>query len=241
MAIIRAALQAVQRNYGPLLFYIGVGFAVYSARLALDALVIAPRSEDFGENLIRMYSFAIDIVAVAIVAMAQTVAFSRIGREIDRPTWRVENDMDAIRLFYTLWLLLGLLNVAAIRFLDIVVTRMDEPPVQFALAMMWLTGAVLLVPFGAAIMFYGRVGRREVGEAVSTMLRQFPHTFLIAIIGIFAGMFLINLQPDLPLWARPALAIADGYVDCLLFASMWLVCIYHRDEYEHPDDEDFDF
>ena len=38
MAIIRAALQALQRNYAPLLFYIGVGFAVYSARLALDVV-----------------------------------------------------------------------------------------------------------------------------------------------------------------------------------------------------------
>ncbi len=241
MSIIRGALQALQRNYGPLLFYIGVGVAVYSARLALDMLVIAPRSEDLAENVIRIYSFAIDVVAVAIVAMAQTIAFSRIGREIDRPNWRVENDTDAIRLFYTLWLLLGLLNVSVVRFLDIFLSGTDEAAVQFTLAMMWLTGAVLLVPFGAAVMFYGRVGRQEIGEAVSTMLRQFPHTLLIAIIGIFAGMFLISLQPDLPLWARPALAIADGYVDCLLFASMWLVCIYHRDEYEHPDDDDFDF
>ena len=241
MAIVRAAVQALQRNYAPLLFYIGVGFAVYSARLAFDALVIAPRSEDLAENAIRMYSIAVDIAAVAIVAMAQTLAFSRIGREIDTPMWRVEGDRDAIRLFYPLWLLLGLLNIAALRLLGVVVAGMEEEPVRFVLEMAWLTGAVLLVPFGASIMFYGRVGRQEVGEAVSTMLRQFPHIFLIAIIGIFAAMFLIGLQPDLPLWARPALAIADGYVDCLLFASMWIVCIYHRDDYDHPDDDDFNF
>ena len=241
MAIVRAALKALQRNYAPLLFYIGVGFVIYSARLAFSALIIEPRSEDLGENFIRLYSIAVDICSVAIVAMVQTVAFSRIGREIDTPMWRIENDRDAIRLFYTLWLLLGLVNIAAMRFLVIIVAATDEEPVQFALQMIWLAGAVLLVPFGAAVMFYGRVGRQEVGEAVSTMLRQFPHTFLIAIIGIFAALFLMNLQPDLPLWARPALVIADGYVDCLLFASMWLVCIYHRDEYVHPDDEDFNF
>ncbi len=241
MAILRAALQALQRNYAPLLLYIGVVCAVYSARLALDALVIAPRSEDLTENFMQIYSIAIDIVAVAIVAMAQTIAFSRIGREIDTPNWRVENDRDAIGLFYKLWLLLGLMNITVLRFLDLVVPRMDEAAVQYTLAMLWLTGAVLIVPFGAAVMFYGRVGKQEVGEAVSTMFRQFPHTFLIALVGIFTGMFLISLQPDLPIWARPALAIADGYVDCLLFAAMWLVCIYHRDEYEHPDDDDFDF
>ncbi len=241
MAILRAAFQALQRNYGPLLFYIGVGFAVYSARLSLDTLVIAPRAEEIAENILRLYSIAIDIVAVALVAMAQTIAFSRMGREIDRPMWRVADDLDAVRLFYKLWLLLGLVNIAALRFLDIVVARTDEAAVQFTLAMIWLMGAVLLIPFGAAVMFYGRVGRQEVAEAISTMTHQFPYTLLIAIVGIFFGLFLITLQPDLPLLARPALAIADGYLDCFLFAAMWLVCIYHRDEYEHPDDEDFDF
>lgn len=241
MAILRAAFQALQRNYGPLLFYIAVGFAVYSARLSLDALVIAPRSEEIAENVQRLISIAVDIAAVAVIAMAQTIAFSRMGREIDKPMWRVADDLEAVRLFYKLWLLLGLANIAAVRFLDIVVARTDEAPVQFTLAMMWLMGAVMLVPFGSAVMFYGRVGRQEVAEAVSTMMRQFGYTLLIATVGVFSGFFLINLQPDLPLLARPALAIADGYLDCLLFASMWLVCIYHRDEYEHPDDEDFNF
>lgn len=241
MAILRAAFQALQRNYGSLLFYIGVAFAIYSVRLSLDALVIAPKSEEIAENILRLYSIAIDIAAVAVVAMAQTIAFSRIGREIDKPMWRVADDLDAVRLFYKLWLLLGLLSVAAVRFRDILLRGTDEAPVQLILVMMWLTGAVLLILFGSAVMFYGRVGKQEVTEAFSTMTRQFPYTLLIVIVGFFSSFFLINLQLDLPLWARPALAIADGYLECFLFASMWLVCIYHRDEYEHPDDEDFDF
>ena len=241
MAILRAAFQALQRNYGPLLFYIGVGFAVYSARLSLDTLVIAPRSEEIAENILRLYSIAIDIAAVAVVALAQTIAFSRMGREIDKPMWRVADDLDAVRLFYKLWLLLGLVNIAAVRFRDILLVRTEEAAVQVMLVMMWLTGAVLLILFGSAVMFYGRVGRQEVGEAASTMTRQFGYTLLIVIVGFFFRFILIDLQLDLPLWARPALAIADGYLECLLFASMWLVCIYHRDEYDHPDDEDFDF
>ncbi|MDK1020998.1 MAG: hypothetical protein QGD90_05125 [Candidatus Hydrogenedentes bacterium] len=241
MAILRAAFQALQQNYGPLLFYIGVAFAVYSARLSLDTLVIAPRSEEITENILRLYSIAIDIVAVAVVAMAQTIAFSRMGREIDKPMWRVADDLDAVRLFYKLWLLLGLVNVAAVRFRDILFRGTEEAPVQLILVMMWLLGAVLLIFFGSAVMFYGRVGRQEVTEAVTTMARQLPYVLLIATVGFFFRLFLINLQLDLPLWARPALAIADGYLDCFLFASMWLVCIYHRDEYDHPDDDDFDF
>ncbi len=241
MAILRAAFQALQRNYGPLLFYIAVGFVVYSARLSLDALVIAPRSEEMPENILRLYLMAMDVAAVALVALAQTIAFSRIGREIDKPMWRVADDLDAVRLFYKLWLLLGLLNVVAIRFLEIVAAQSDEAATQLMVHMMWLAGTVLLFLLGTAVMFYGRVGRQEVSEAVSTMGRQFPYTLLILILGFFLRFFLIELQPNLPIWERPALAIADGYLDCLLFASMWLVCIYHRDEYEHPDDEDFNF
>ena len=240
MAILRAAFQALQRNYGPLLFYIGVAFAIYSVRLSLDALVIAPKSEEIAENILRLYSIAIDIAAVAVVAMAQTIAFSRIGREVDKPMWRVVDDVEAVRLFYKLWLLLGLINIAGPRFMDAVV-RTEDVAVLLTLRIMWLTGAVMLILFGSAVMFYGRVGREEVGEAFSTIGRQFPKILLIVIVGIFFGLFLIELQPELPLWAWPALAIADAYIDCLFFASMWLVCIYHRDEYDHPDDEDFDF
>ncbi len=241
MAILRAAFQALQRNYGPLLFYIAVVFAVYSATLSLHTLVIAPRAEELGENIRSLYSLGIDIAAVALIALAQTIAFSRIGREIDKPMWRVADDFDAVRLFYKLWLLLGLVDLSVLRFRDILLARADEESLQLILLMMWPTVVALLLPLGSAVMFYGRVGRQEVGEAVSTMMHQFPYTLLIVIVGLLSVLFLTNLQLDLQPWGWPALAIADAYIDCLLFASMWLVCIYHRDEYEHPDDEDFNF
>lgn len=241
MAILRSAFLALQHNLGPLFFYLCVGFVVYSARLAIDILVIEPMGEDISETFTRFYGITAEIIAVSIIAFSSTIAFSRIGRDIDRPMWRVEDDREALRRFYGLWLLLGLGNIAALRILDIAAASTDEESIRFLLAMIWLSGAVLMVPFGCAVMFYGRVKRQEVGEALATMLRHIPYVLLFSMIGIFFGFMFIGLQPDLPIWARPALAIADAYLDCFLFACMWLVCIYHRDDYEQPDNQDFDF
>jgi len=241
VSILSSAFLALQRNLGPLLFYLCVGFVVYSGRLAIDTLVIKPMGEDISETFIRFYGILVDIVAVAIIALAQTIAFSRIGRDIDRPMWRVEDDREALRRFYGLWLLLGLGNIAALRILDIAAASTGEESTRFLLAMLWLSGAVLIVPVGSSVMFYGHVKREEVGEALSTMLQHIPYVLLFSVIGIFFGFMFIGLQPDLPLWARPALAIADAYLDCFLFTCMWLVCIYHRDEFQHPDNQDFDF
>jgi len=241
VAILSSAFLALQRNLGPLLFYLCVGFVVYSARLAIDTFVLGPKVDEASESFTRFYRISSDIVAVAAVAFAQTIAFSRIGRDIDKPMWRVEDDWEALRRFYGLWLLLGLTNVAALQVVNIIAATTGDDSTGFLLGTMWLSGAMLIIPFGSAVMFYGHVKRQEVGEALSTMLRHFPYTFLFAFIGFFFRYMFILIQPDLPLWARPALAIADAYLECFLFACMWLVCIYHRDDFEQPDNQDFDF
>ena len=241
MAILGAAFQALQRNRGPLLFFIGVATIVYSLQLVFYTLVIEPRSGETLERSIQFYSITVDIAGVAVIALAQTIAFSRIGRDVDRPMWRIEDDWEALKRFYGLWLLLGLASIAILRIVDIIATTTEEDSAGLVLFMLWLTIAALIVPFGSAVMFYGQVRRQEIGEAVSTMFRHFQYILLFAIIGIFFGIMISDLQSTLPLWARPALAIANGYLECLLFAAMWLVCIYHRDHIDRPDDQDFDF
>jgi len=113
VAILGAAFQALQRNRGPLLFFIGVATIVYSLQLVFYTLVIEPRSEETLERSIQFYSITVDIAGVAVIALAQTIAFSRIGRDVDRPMWRIAGDGEALKRFYGLWLLLGLASISA--------------------------------------------------------------------------------------------------------------------------------
>lgn len=239
-SIFRAAFQGLQRNAGVLLFYLAVSAATYTARMLLDTFYLQPRLEDLSVNATQLFFLVSDIVAVAIIAFAQTIAFSRMGRDIDRPMWRVADDKDALRLFYRLWLLLGLANVALARFVDVAASQTTQASAQLTLFFMWLVVAVLLVPFGASVMFYGRFARAELIEALSTMMHQLPRVLVLMFIGLFFGMLIINLQLELPVPARPILAIIDGYLDCFLFVCMWLICMYDRDDVSRPDDSDFD-
>lgn len=239
MALLRAAFQALQHNGRTVLAYVAIKFALGSITIALHSGYIEPRAEALGEDLVKLFGFITEIVIVPLIALVQTVAFSRLGRDIDRPMWRVASDAEATRLFYAMWLILGLVNLLAINLLNNAAPGIDDPGLQLTLLMFWLLGAVLLVPFGASVMFYGRAGTEQIGLALSTMMHHFPKTLLIVVVGFLFGFVIINLQLGLPVWVRPAVYIFDAYLECYLFAAMWLVCMFHRDDYEMPDD-DFD-
>jgi len=241
VVIFRPAFQALQQNWAPVLVYMAVSFLLSASRLGVDTYVFPDVTRQDADTLTRTYMLGIDVAVMAIIALAQTIAFSRIGREIDRPMWRVSNDRLAISLFYKLWLLLAMMQLTTEQILVIVVQGTQDAAAQLMLYLMWMLFISLLTPLGACIMFYGRVGRHEAGQAFSTMVRHLPTTLMIAMIGVLFGMILIDLQPSLPEAALPALALAGGYVDCFLFAAMWLVCIHHRDDFEDEEDDDFNF
>lgn len=238
--IFRAAFQGLQRNAGVLLFYLGVNVATYSARMLIGSLVIGPRQEELSENAVLLYFLLSEIVTVAIIAFAQTIAFSRMGREIDRPMWRIADDREAMRRFYQMWVLLGLANVVFMQSQALITTNSSDPSTLLTLAFMTMAVSVLLLLFGTSVMFYGRFAKDEVLEAISTLMHQFPRTLLLTVIGLFFMMFFVSLQLEVPDWARVILAVAGAYIECFLFVCMWLICMYDRDDVSRPDDSDFD-
>ena len=209
---------------------------------------MAPIANDTPDSTLGLYLIGSRIVLVAFVAVADTICFSRIGREVDKPYWRVPDDREAFVRFYRLWLLLGLANLVYLQIIERAVGGNEERAGAFFLGVSFLIWIVLLHALGSAIMFHGRVARDEVSEAFAVMGRHAQRVMGLCLFGIVAGILLaethtsmMNAELPLPfeLTAGALLAAIDGYVSCLLFAFMWLVCRYDRDHFER-DREDFD-
>lgn len=239
MQLLNEAFRAVQRNLGALLAYIFFSALMSFARVlsnkwfeALDKETVSP----FVENGFPIIS---NVLIAAGYALLLSVVFARMGREIDRPFWKVESDREAIRRFFQLWFILILISIL---FGDIVGQLIVHSPDDGQIfSILWLCGNSFLILIGGAIMFQSHCRKDEIAQAMGTLLHQLPLTLLAALVSFFFNSLVIEIMragilPDL---ATPILDIIDGYGTCLVFAFIWLICMRHRDE--ESEDEDFDF
>jgi hypothetical protein len=185
--------------------------------------------------------FGSDIFVAAGSALAQCLAFTLLGKEIDRPVWRVDGMFDALRRFYFLWFGLKLMEIAFIR-------------VQAAAFSIWGSGgpapffwgllfamSVMIIPFGACVMFHGKMVWREIGEALLPLYRYASQVLALCLASL-AILFLLLFIPaelDFNKWLDPGLEALYGVWECVVFIGVWLICITHR-ETPH-ENNDFDF
>jgi hypothetical protein len=245
---LREAGRALLENYRPVLIYMALAAVLKTGEALLQEFVLAPVAGDTPDSLLGLELIGSRILLVAIFAMADSVLFARIGREIDKPYWRIATDREAIARFYKLWLLLGLANLMYLQLMERIFGIGGENSASFLLFLSYLVWVVILLAFGTAVMFYGRTAREEMTEALNVMSRHASSVMGMCVLGAFAGFMmhqtywaLISGEPTLglKLAGNAILATVDGFISCLLFAFMWLVCRYDRDHFE-TDREDFD-
>lgn len=231
------AFDAIQRNYLALAIYAGSLVAFSVIMMLLRDFVVYPVDD---AEPIPLYDLSSLVVTAVIYALIQSVAFGRLGREMDRPFWKIETDGEAIRRFFTLWFILDLANFAAIHLISTLVERQGALSSAVSLVYLWMVAAACIVPVGAAIMFHGRAGPQELGAALGTLVGEFPRALLIVIMALMILVLVLGLQESIPDWAMPMLVIVDAYADFFIFASTWLLCMNHRDR-EEDNDTDFEF
>jgi len=237
--LLKEAFRAVQRNLGPLVSYIFFSAVMTFIRILTNKWIEALDKETLSPLIEHGFPFARDILVAAGYAILISIVFARMGREIDRPFWKIETDREAVRRFFKLWFILFLLNILAMDLVGkMIVASPDEGQL---LAVMWLVGYSFLVLIGGSIMFYGHCRKEEIAQAMSTLLNQLPLTLLAAIVSFFFNSLVLEILRTgiLPDLATPALDIIEGYGFCLVFAFTWLICMRNRDE--ESEDEDFDF
>lgn len=249
MRILRDAADAVQRNLSALLLYLAVNGALAVVYLLLNAAVRLRYPED-GESMApALIDLLFLLLLAGVMAVLQAVVFSRMGREIDKPLWKVRDDRDAIRRFYMLWLTASL-GLGALQWLGTLdYGDGDQTAINSLFFLLFFLGFLVYIPCCACIMFFGHVSWDTLGQALEPLIRHAGRALPILLVPLFqfALLFYVNVhralegdQVDLVKWLPILLAtsVALSYFDCIIFAATWLVCIYNR---ETPDEIDLDF
>jgi len=237
---LREAFRALRENIVYVALY-ALGFAVLDS-LHYQVFMRAAGEYDPATDPLPVGPLFVGIaIARAVVAAAlDTLFFSRLGREIDRPMWRVSNDADAFRLFFGMWLLLRLLMVTFNEVIGVLGRETSEEATLLILAVVALYVVLFLKAIGAAIMFQGRAGSPEVSEAFSVIGHHFGPVFQVTLFSLLIFLVAELVRFGIPEAEIPLRSAIGAGVNCIILTSIWLVCMYHRDHWEPPED-DFDF
>ena len=235
--MLKEGFSALQRNYKPLLMYLAVTVSYFTLKLAVEYFLKDQLDAEAAENFARWYFFGSGVLTAGVYAFAQSAAFSLLGEELDRPFWKIHGVWEGVKRFFGLWMLLDLLNLTSLIFVSVLPA--DEASLGM-LQFLWLGGSSCIVPFGATVMFYGKVGKEEITEAFTTISRQIPSYFIMVMVTLGTASLVLSIEAiGIPIWIKPALPIVDGYVDCLIFACVWHVCRIQRETQDDIDDFDF--
>lgn len=244
MQVIKDAANAVQRNIRSLLIYlvcsVFLGELFVGFRLLEQHEVLQLESPDKELCLLALQA----LVAVGF-ATVQCIVFSRMGREIDHPMWKISGDREALRRFFGLWVALGLVAVI----LDQLAMLLgggetgDPHPLVLLPFFGWLVVVVAGMPVCTCLMFWGKVEAGHVLEALAPLGKQFGNVFPLLALYLFGWLiqeFQVDLDqhPALVMASAAILLVVANYIECLVFAGIWIVCMINRDTIEEPD---FDF
>jgi hypothetical protein len=246
---LREAALDVQRNISAFILYA----AIFSGAHILLTLVSAPFEPAVDETVPSTFlilDIVLFLVFVHVIALAQTIAFSRLGREIDRPLWKIRTDGEALTRFFMMWALINLTANGLLKLADSDFGGGDAAAINILLLFAGTGAIVVSIPVGACIMFTGRVSSRAIGESLAPIIRQPARTgivFLIMIAQVLTVFLFLSLlvreDGQLPsMFVRLGIGLASGivqvYLECLAVAATWHLCMVDR---ETVDDIDFDF
>lgn len=231
------ALAHVQHCYKAFFIYAGIVGGYVAIKVLAESYYLENKGAGDIESLSTLYLVASGLITTGVFSIGQALAFLRLGREIDKPFWKIESNFSTFIRFFSFWFTLNLITLT----LQLLIIVPEIPAdTKESLFICWLLFITTVIPFGATVMFYGIPGREEMAQACSTMIAQLPYYCAIFICTFFLYFYLIQIQASgLPDLALPLLEIIFVYIECVVFAFCWELCKKQRDELEHPDDFDF--
>lgn len=236
LEVLAEAVRDLRRHYVITGLYVAIWLPAGLLAVALAQL----RPDDPAapvEPARQLLFFGGDLVYAVVGAVAATVAFSRLGRELDRPLWKVPGDVEALRRFFTPWFIMLLALTAAQRLAIVASLSLGDETLYLVSLMVLVAGNAFMFVAGACIMFHGRHEWGELGEALQPVSRFPAHMLLLVLLGFVGYMLLLLAMETLPPLARLLPMAASLPIDALIFAGAWEVCRLHRDA---PPEEDFD-
>ena len=242
MNIFSISLRTVQQFPMAVALYAAANAGIAFVVIGLNLLLGFPPEEGVVlSNLEKTYMFGIDLFIAAATAASQCLAFATLGKAIDRPVWRIDGPIEAMRRFYTLWFGLNLVEVAIVR-TQIAANSIWGPggPGTLLTGLIFAT-SIVIIPFGAAVMFHGKLVWSELSEAMQPIFRFGAQILALCIATFVVLVLLLSMRDaaDAAPWIQPGLRIIYAMWECVVFTGVWLLCITNR---ESPvEDDDFDF
>jgi len=232
LRILGDAVEAVQRNLYALALYLAVTVGFSIAGQVANYLAGGPPESPYASGLWTAYLFGLDAVFLIAIGVAQAVVFSRLGKDIDRPLWKIGGDGEAAKRYFVLWLALNAVATALDRVALWSHTVLGNDALTATLALFHAVVIVIHIPIGAAIMFLGPFEWRKLPECLRPLWRQFPQTLVVVLFnGVWFALFIFLLaQTESQPWLRPALQVVFAYVDFVVFAAAWFICMLDRQE-----------
>jgi len=242
--LLTETLENLRRNRAAVMAYMAA-VAAMSLVFRIGGFFLGDYSgEDAVPAGVYAVSLVMDLTLASLYAALQAVAFSAMGREIDRPLWKCAGAAEALRRFFLPWFIINL-GILALARIQLRAAMLDMPDLVILLELCLMMAYCLAVPIGACIMFYGALEWREMGSILAPIARRFGVVWVVLLINF--GQFVVSRAAALS-GAPPALEIipartlldaALAMVDCFVFAAIWMVCQIHRNEAPTTDNDDF--
>ena len=250
MEVFAEAARSLRRNAGAVALYTVLGLGTNAIKRVGDAIVgseVLPALNPYAQGC---YEFGANLFLAAGLAVAAVLGFSRLGRELDRPLWKVAGDAEALKRFFLPWFVLILAIVTTARLLQRFAEGAPQsawiPPLMFVFFVLFLFS----VPVAACVMFFGHFDWREMPVSLAPLAHQFPLALAVLFVNFVAFIFMLSL-PELvqiwpPLedapWFECLIDVPFALVDCYVFAAAWLICMLDRREMEKQNRSgDYDF
>lgn len=234
---------ATKQSWRVLLSYMALIFVSgLTIRLSLLGLNLDQPLDQLPQQL-RICVIVFEIAHNAIYSLIIAVCMARVGRAMDRPLWKCQNDTEAIRRYFEPWFILNLILLVTLNACNWAST--DKTATAFTMLIsLFAAESMFVFPLGTCVMFAYGLRWRELGEILSPIIRQFGLVLLPCCLGLFSFFLGILSYAYIPrmsesTWVSPAVSAALAPLDFFAFAAMWRICMLCRDMPQDNDLDDF--
>lgn len=235
--MLKQALSHLKNSPQAVFLYTGITVLYVALKVYGESLYMPDKQELELEDFPKHYLLISGLVTALFYATVQALIFPILGKEIDKPLWKIPQTIHSFIKFFSFWFAMHFLTLMLRLMIMQNDLLMDE---RANLFLMWLIFSTTIIPFGATIMFYGDTSIDGLKQTLSTIFGQFPYYLVTCLVTFFIYSTLYSfIFTGIPDTAIPLLELVGSLTDLIIFAYCWEICKKHRDELENMDDLDF--
>lgn len=245
MSLFRDSVDATLRNAKAVAIY--VGFSIVASTLNHSYTFLSNTADRIKEGQhFSQADIAVDLIVYLVACIGQTMVFAMLVADIDRPLWKYDGPIAALKKYFTMWYFFGLINIL---FNVLIVTAYRHDAAKSSLNMLLFLQMVLIILlqiFGTCLMFMRRPPVSEYQAVAAPLMHFFPQTIVIGFLYfLFLDIFqsLVSVvRPELPsaqsISAILLITVASAILECVAACAIFILCRNYR---ETAHDDDFDF